>query len=392
MKYLFGGAALALGLVSAPTLVAANPVANPEVQVMAQGTAIEAGEFARFVPAPTSSTRLDWTVWDQALDYFVLYMGPSLRQGAPRPRPSAGTRLTYGHDSRYRMEGNRIAFELIEDDKIAALTEYRQDLERIGSEQDIATLPRNEQLAFWLNLHNVAIVEQIGLAYPVSQPRNIRIGGVRLDEAKFITIDGVAMSPHDIRTKIVYPNWNDARVIYGFFRGEIGGPSIQLAAFTGDNLDTFLSGSAGEFVNSLRGLQPDGNALRVSEIYEEGRPFYFADWSNALSAHLLRFANEDLSPRVASARSIEASIYEHDVADLSKGEREPIFTNVDECPADRLNRGFQPPGSCPRNVDVPLAVQRYTEQRRKKVEELLERGLYGRVIVLPAEGEGEEID
>ena len=236
---------------------------------------------------------MDWSFLDEALGYFVLFMGPSFREIPFRTEPPVGTRVRYGHDSRYRLEGNRVVFELLSEEEIAPLTEYRKDLERIGSEIDLASLPRNEQLAFWLNLHNVAIIEQIGLAYPVRQPRDILIDGVPLDEARFISVSGVAMSPHDIRTKIVYPNWSDPRVIYGFFRGDIGSPTLQELAFTGANVDFLLDLSASEFVNSLRGVERRGDALKISRIYEEARGFYFPGEFEGLKSHLRKLAGAD---------------------------------------------------------------------------------------------------
>lgn len=370
-----------------PLAVSAQPADQARVATAA---------FAQFVPDPSGrATRLDWTLWDQALDYMGMYMGPSLRQSAPSRLPYVGTRIIYGHDSRYRMEGNRIAYELLSDEELAGLTEYREDLERIGSELDIASLPRNEQLAFWLNLHNVAVIEQIGRAYPISQPRDLRPDGVNsLDEAKFITIAGVAMSPHDIRTQIVYPNWSDPRVIYGFFRGDIGGPSLQLMAFTATNVDTLLGVAADEFVNSLRGVQGRGDRLLVSRIYEEALAFYFAGDETVLLRHLSEYANDEVAPLVQQANRIDASLYEYDIADLSRGERAPpgsIPCSI-QGGADPNGGGAGATGCSFARIDIPVTVQEFTRERSQKIAQLIEQGRYGRVYVLPSELDAPEID
>lgn len=326
--------------------------------------AAPAGGFAMFAPNPSGvGTRLDFTFWDQALGYFVFPMGRSLRQGMIRPDASLGTRQVYGHDSRYRMEGNRVAFEYLTPEIIASLTEYRLDLQRIASETDITRLPRNQQLAFWFNLHNVALVEQIALAYPVSQPRSLRLGSEQalLDEAPFIDIRGQKLSLRDIRTRIVYPNWRDARVIYGFWRGDIGGPSIQTRAFTGANLDTLLDETARDFVNSLRGTQKTGSRLEVSTLYEEARSFYFPAFGADLLAHFQEFADPTTEGLIARTSQIDARISEPDIADLAKGENDP-------------NHSFVWSGDRMRSTRINPAIARLLTERADKLEEIEKRG------------------
>ena len=376
--------------------VASPALANEAQPVPLTGQAEES--FAKFKPVASSQvTTLDWSYWNRALEWFVFGMGPSLRQMAPTRSASIGTRSIFGHNSRYRLEGNRVAFQFLRDDQREELTEYREDLERIASEVNIASLPRNEQLAFWINLHNVAMIEQIALAYPVMSPSKVEIGGVPLDEAKFISVAGVVMSPKDIRTRIVYPNWSDPRVIYGFFRGDIGGPSISRQAYQGKRIAKQLANNATEFVNALRGVDRGGSTMRVSRIYEEAQPFYFKDFKRDLRAHIADYADTDVRTILASTSEIEPSIYETDIADLSKGEREPIYSNTDECattPTTR-SRGFGDAtngGSCPVRIDIPLAVQRFDIERREKIARLIKAGRIGSVTVQQTEKEGTEVE
>lgn len=340
-------------------------------------SAVSEGDFDRLSPAAaTSGTTIDYTAWDDALEWFVLPMGVSLRQVAPKREPIIGTRFVYGHDSMYRMEGNRIAFSQLEDKQRSALTEYRRELEQVGSTVGLTSLSRNEQLAFWINLHNVAIIEQIALAYPVSSPRKVKIGGVALDEAKFITVSGISMSPSDIRQRIVYRNWRDPSTIYGFFRGDIGGPSIQRRAYTAVNVDSLLTISANEFVNALRGVSNNGNTLKVSTIYDEARRFYFPDWPHDVRAHLAKHAEQDVAKLLARTNALEASIHETDVADLSKGENEPLSTDESE------NCYFDGGYVCLYDdITVPLAIQRFVSERDVKIATLVREGRIGTVII-----------
>lgn len=269
-------------------------------------------------------------------------------------------------------------FSFLENDVTQTFTEYRQDLERTGSNLDLQSLPRNEQLAFWLNLHNVAMIEQIALAWPIRQPRDITIDGVPLDDAKFITVDGVAMSLKDIRTQIVYPNWKDPRVIYGFWRGEIGGPSIQREAYNGSNLTDLLDRGAKELINSLRGTQKSGDTLLVSSFFEEAAPYYFPDFSRDMRNHVAAFANTEVQGILAKTQSAKATISEPDIADLAGGARE-------------MNMGFVETDGRAKGFRIPPSMAGLLAERERKFDLLIREGRTGTVtfsnIDLPGDPE-----
>ncbi|MEP2735801.1 MAG: DUF547 domain-containing protein [Erythrobacter sp.] len=335
-----------LKAVSVSALLSASALASPALAQSAPAatnTAVASAQFARFTPSQTPKPhRIDYSIWEEALKNIVVSMGPSLRKTATSEVQGLGSRRRYGSNSRYRLEGTRVMFSFLQNDVKATFTEYRQDLQNTADLVDISAIPRNEQLAFWMNLHNVAMVEQIALAWPVRQPKSIEIGGVPLDESKFITVNGVAMSPKDIRTQIVYPNWKDPRVIYGFWRGEIGGPSIQRRAFNAENIGELLDGSGREFVNSLRGTQKSGNKLKVSTIYAEAAPFYFQNLNTDLPKHLKLFSSDAVQEILSATSSVEASIEERDIADLAGGVREPSYSNIT---SDGTAKSFRIPQS-----------------------------------------------
>lgn len=337
--------------------------------------------FATFTPAAATNTNtIDYDVWDEAVKNIVISMGPSLRQTAGRPPESFGTRRQYGHTSRYRLEGTRVTFSFLDKTIIGNLAQYRQDLQAISDKVDIQSLSRNEQLAFWINLHNVALVERIGQAWPVRQPRKQKIDGVMIDDDKFIKVEGVALSPRDIREKIVYANWSDPRVIYGFWRGDIGGPSIQRSAFTGENVSDLLNRSARDFVNSLRGTQVQGNALQVSTLYQEVAPFFFPNFEADLRAHLKEHASDQVAAILRETSRTEAVIEEYDIADLAGGLREPTLSNI------------QDPSGATQSFRIPRSMTALLAQREEKFRRIIKEGRTGTVtfseLKLPDDEEG----
>lgn len=331
------GAALASSVLAyAPLCAAESQATAPTEQyaaaqntnaslVQADASRPDADRFAIFKPAKNSVRHtIDYEIWDFALKQLVISMGPSLRKRPLVLDGGLGSRIRAGHNSLYRTEGSMMFFSLLSQDAITSFGEYRQDLERVASMLDIATLPRNEQLAFWLNMHNVTMVEYIAKEWPVRQPRQITIDGVPLDDAKVLTIRGIAMSLRDIRENIVYPNWRNPKVIYGFWRGELGGPALDRDAYTGKTVSSLLDWQAQEYVNSLRGTQKRGKTLHVSTLYDDVRDFYFPDFQTDLRAHIVEYASEDVLDLANRTEEIEPSIREWDIADLSGGRRDSI--------------------------------------------------------------------
>lgn len=273
-----------------------------------------------FAPSPDGrNDRLDYGVWTEALSAFVVPMGPPLRKMPVIVEPNMGTRMAMGPNSIYRTDGAMVGFTLIDREVLANIARYRRELQGVADTLDIQALPRNEQLAFWLNLHNVAMLEKIGENWPIRQPREITVDGVPLEDARFITVQGVALSPRDIRERIVYANWKNPVVIYGFWRGEIGGPAIGREAFEGRMVGEQLDMAAWEFANSRRGVERRGDTLHVSRFYAEAAPFYFRDFEPDLRAHLSAHLEGKAAEMLAKAASIRPTIYEHDIADLSGG-------------------------------------------------------------------------
>jgi len=282
--------------------------------------------FAKFQPKSNSiKSKLDYSIWDEALEKVVIDLGPSTRLRAKSATASIGSRFVKGHKTEYRLEGSRFTFEYITDDYAEGLTDYRLDLQDIATKHDITRFSKDEQLAFWLNLYNVATIEKIADAYPIERPDRIKIkvNGVKysLEDAPFINVLGQDLSLKDIRENIVYRYWNDPVVIYGFFRGEIGGPILQRYAFTGDRVDEMLSQNADDFVNSLRGFNLGHSTRYVSELYQESAAFFFPDFENDLVPHLTAYANETVRSELANPFPIKVERYDNVIADLSRGAR-----------------------------------------------------------------------
>lgn len=354
-------------------LVAVQPAtaqvtAKPKLMANNSSTHIDHDAVIRatFTPkAQTKNTRLDYEVLDDALNGTVIRLGPSIRRHMSKPAPRVGTRFIAGHTSPYRLEGSRVSFSFFSEEFLEELVAYRQDLERIGTQIDLTSMAKNEQLAYWFNLHNVAVIEQISKQYPSRVPSDLKVDGKSIDEAKILNIKNVPLSLRDIREKIVYPNWENPLVIYGFFRGDIGSPALQNFAYTSDNVSRILGIQAEEFVNSLRGFNLTSRNRNVSKLYDEAKDFYFKNWDQDVVAHLLQYAREDVAEDIRKDRPIRLDRYDTVIADLVGGSSPRIATAFSRSSADD---GVQ---------NLPLEVVQLLRELETKTQVLRQRKLIG---------------
>lgn len=382
MKHAITLSAVLLSAVSYPALaqIAPQQVSSPAIAAAPNLIAATASATQVFAPTPRLNTRLDYTAWDQLLKDMVLYSGPSLRKRAARPQATVGTRFVFGHTSPYRMEGNRIVFETMSDEYAAAISEFAREMVEIGNRLDMTALPKKEQLAYWLNLHNALAINAIVENYPLSSPLKIKgVDGLGFHDTIMATIDGVPLSLRTIREDIVYRHWDDPMVIYGFFHGDIGSPSIQRSAYTADTLHSTLKFSGTEFASSLRGFEIYGGKPRISKLYQDAAPYFFPNFETDVRAHLGRLMTDEAKASLNDAKGpFKIARYDTAIADLTAGDGDRESYSLVETLSDsgsRLTGGV---------------MSRQLREYNQKFDEIRARGLFGRVTIEDIEPEESE--
>ncbi|UTW55197.1 DUF547 domain-containing protein [Kordiimonas sp. SCSIO 12610] len=268
---------------------------------------------------PKSDITIDYGDWDKVLKISVVDFGQSDRVHARRPKGQF-TRITFGNPSRTRLEGNRVQFEKLTDDHKKYIFNIEKKLTDIVSGLQLSDLSKNEQLAFWLNLHNVAVYNRIAKIYPITNLKSALFGSeteTGILNSADIELLGQFISPTDIR-HYVNQNWRDHRVMYGFFYGIVGGPNIRRDAYTGDTVWEKLDENTVEFVNSLRGTQVWNNKLKVSYFYEINKAL-FENYEQDLLNHLYQYAKPILARKIGAINSFKANITDWHIADLYNG-------------------------------------------------------------------------
>ena len=306
---------------------------------------------------------------DEVLDHIVLVAGPSLRRPASRPVGFTGRKYYPGHNSPWRLEGNKVVFSRLDDAHKEAILHDANELVEVGNEVQIERLPRDQQLAYWINLHNMLVISEIVKRYPVREPRRLEYGpdGVLFHDAPLATIRGVPLSLRDIRVGIVYRYWPDARVLYGFFHGDLASPSIRARAYTVSSVWDDLENNALEFVNALRGVHRSEDVMRVSPMYQEARERLFPDWPDDLREHLSRYAEAPVQEILRSTQRVAIGRYARRTADLVGGTPFNFTSAV-------AGVGGWGPGQSPTYV---LMMQEFG----RKFRELRRAGRYGNVTI-----------
>ncbi len=276
--------------------------------------------FSAFAVHAESGPEIDYSALSVIFRNVVYDVPMSDRQVVRSRVERTGTRLVRQSESRYRYEGNRLMLHVLNDENKAIIASYRGGLEDIARQVDLASLTRDEQLAFWFNLHNIIVLDELARAYPVSSPQRIRLGpdNTSLHDTPVVEAGGTRLSLRDIRENIVYRHWDDPRVIYGFHTGAVGSPQLRRQAYTGSEVWSMLDANAREFVNALRGVE-DNTTPRISPVYETARPHFFADWPADLYAHLGTFAGAQVSAILANGGEPRFLAYDDNLADLTNG-------------------------------------------------------------------------
>jgi hypothetical protein len=242
---------------------------------------------------------------------------------ARKATPSIGTRLRTNFSKLTSREGNRFDFEGFKSSENSAyLRAIRESLEALPLEAPLAYFSKAEQLAYWLNLYNVTMLDQLLIIYPEKDLEDILTGSDSLLNQKLLMVAGERLSLNDIQYIILMGKFDsDPRILYGFYQGIIGGPSLRKNAYTGANVYAELTDNIYEFINSNRGSYFDRlEVFRVSSLYNRNHA-YFPNFKKSLRAHLSEYLIGSMKLTLYWAGKISPNISNWNIADLNVTER-----------------------------------------------------------------------
>jgi len=326
-----------------------------------------AGDKPAFPTAHKKSAthKLKYDDLDLFLKQTVLLTGRSDHKVARKPAAITGTRVAYDNTKPSRLEGNRVLFHQQTEELARVSGALRDTMLDIASKVNFAKLSKDEQLAFWLNLHNIIVYHELAARYPVTDLEPLVAScsdqtSIYCNQS--YNLAGQMVSLNDIRDHIV-ANWDDPLVIYGFYLGAVGTPNVRGGAFDASNVWQALHENAVDFIHSVRGSRKkSGKSLSVSEYYQFF-PKFFPRFEADILAHIREFAEDDYLQRLGKIKKVKANLNDWNIADLYNGHLKD--------PTGAGNVVRNDPRSRKRNDAVPLHARRLLAdiQRRNKTRD-----------------------
>jgi Protein of unknown function, DUF547 len=143
-----------------------------------------------------------------------------------------------------------------------------------------ATLPRNEQLALWINAYNAYTIQLINNKNERESIRNVNksLGFLKFKgpwSEAFAVVGGRTYSLDDIEQRTIRPVFKDPRIHFALVCAAIGCPPLRSEAYTGARVDTQLNDQAVKFLTQT----PSKNRVDVANrtLYHS-QVFTFSDY------------------------------------------------------------------------------------------------------------------
>jgi len=302
-------------LIAAHLLIATPAVAEAAIELTSGSPTLPTA----FKNTPTN--KIKYADLDLLLKQTVLKTGRSDHKSAQKPRSITGTRVIYDNVKPSRLEGNRILFHQQTDELSRVSKALRDAMLTIPMQVKFSSISKDEQLAYWLNLHNIIVYNEIADRYPVTELQPF-FEGCETETSIYCTrsynLAGQMISLQDIRDHVV-ANWDDPLVIYGFYLGAVGTPNARAGAFTAKNVWQGLRENAVDFIHSVRGSRDRSKkTLNVSEYYTNF-PRYFPNFNEDTLTHVRAYAEPNYLNKLGKIKSVKASLSDWNIADLYNG-------------------------------------------------------------------------
>jgi hypothetical protein len=165
---------------------------------------------------------------------------------------------------RENVRNDRVDYAGIKANSMQDLNNYLDLLAMV----DVNTLPRNEQLAFYINLYNATMIKAIIDRYRPGY--STADNDFAIFKAPIVRLKTGAISLNDLENKIIRPTFKEPRVHVALVCGARSCPPILNRAYHADDLDRVLEENMKWFVTDrFRNPIDDVNKeLKLSHIFD----------------------------------------------------------------------------------------------------------------------------
>ena len=148
----------------------------------------------------------------------------------------------------------------------------------------VGGMGRKARLAFYLNAYNALVLKAVVDRWPLANVTKVPGFFKRLRHkvaGRLVTLD-------QLENKIIRPQFKEPRIHFALVCAARSCPPLASAAFGAANLEPMLERLARSFINSHRGVQVRGGAVKVSKLFN----WYAADFaaaSGSVGKYLARY-------------------------------------------------------------------------------------------------------
>lgn len=192
---------------------------------------------------------------------------------------TAQTAQTVDHTDFDRLLKAHVRNGLVDYDAFKSSPVFAGYLKKLAA-VDPSSLPRNEQLALWINAYNAYTIQLINVKNERTSIRNVNksLGLLRLKgpwSEKFAVVGGKTYTLDDIEQRTIRPQFREPRIHFALVCAAIGCPPLRSEAYTGARLEAQLNDQTVEFLTQT----PAKNRVdAASRTVYRSQVFSFSDY------------------------------------------------------------------------------------------------------------------
>lgn len=201
--------------------------------------------------------------------------------------------LLKNHVSSGSIDG--VSLNLVDYKKLQNNAEFRQVVQSIEQTDPTQLGGKNEKMAFWINVYNIAAINMILDHQPKNSIRDIGSLLSPVWDKDAITINGTTYSLGHIEHEILRP-MGDARIHFAIVCASVSCPDLRPESYTAENLDAQLDEQTRKFLqNEVKGLalDRDKQVVNISSIFKWFKDDF--DGEQGILTFLSRYSGTDVS-------------------------------------------------------------------------------------------------
>ena len=203
-----------------------------------------------------------------------------------------------------KSKKGKIAYYRSQGKALEYVTNYRKYLENIP----VSILNKDEQLAYWLNLHNVAVIEmfsnKLRLTKKIKKLRGKPGTPGKEWAKKRVTVEKVPLSLEEIEQNILMAHWKEPLIIYGLIYGTKSSPVMGIEGFQGSTVRNQLTNIAKRFISKKSNVNASNDRVILSSLYIWNKDILFAGDDAVLIAHLQQYADSNTLPKLKKVTTV----------------------------------------------------------------------------------------